>query len=133
MPLNCPDFLKMMNIFTKEQKKSFEITNTFFGKEIYSKMSNVISDMVFFLQSFQPIPSTPTLTKDSLDRSNDGVYESTTAVVRSVMSLSQKAPSTRSDELVDLIKVGFVMIFEFSYPCRRTIVENVRFVVFIWS
>ncbi|XP_053394577.1 focal adhesion kinase 1-like isoform X6 [Mercenaria mercenaria] len=50
------------------------------------------------------IPSTPTLTKESLDRSNDSVYDSTTAVVRSVMSLSQKAPSTRADELVDLIK-----------------------------
>ena len=45
------------------------------------------------------------LGKESLDRTDDRVYECTTAVVRSVMSLSQKAPSVRSDELVDLIKV----------------------------
>ncbi|KAL4235721.1 putative serine/threonine protein phosphatase [Mactra antiquata] len=55
-------------------------------------------------------PSTPklsipsTLSKDILDRSNDSVYDSTTAVVRSVMSLSQKAPACKGDELVDLIK-----------------------------
>lgn len=43
-------------------------------------------------------------TTSTLDRTNDHVYESTTAVVRSVMSLTQKAPASRSDEFVDLIK-----------------------------
>lgn len=52
---------------------------------------------------FQPLANP--LSKDNLDRTDDRVYESTTAVVRSVMSLSQKAPSVKSDELVDLIKV----------------------------
>lgn len=49
-------------------------------------------------------PPTPTLSKENLDRTNDHVYESTTSVVRSVMALTQKAPTVRPDEFVDLVK-----------------------------
>lgn len=58
--------------------------------------------------------------KESLDRTDDKVYESTTAVVRSVMSLTQKAPSVKSDELVDLIKVcKAIFVFpKMSHPVQ---------------
>ncbi|XP_055956032.1 focal adhesion kinase 1 isoform X4 [Patella vulgata] len=39
-----------------------------------------------------------------IDRSNDGVYDSTTSVVRSVMSMTKEAQTAKSDEYVDLVK-----------------------------
>lgn len=66
--------------------------------------SNSDHDITTSSAKLPPIPSTPTLKKENLDRTNDVIYESTTAVVRSVMSLSQKAPACRGDELVDLVK-----------------------------
>lgn len=63
--------------------------------------------------------------KESLDRTNDAVYESTTAVVRSVMSLTQKAPSTRADELVDLIKVRIKL--QILFKAKYFVSENVPF------
>ncbi|XP_052283061.1 focal adhesion kinase 1-like isoform X4 [Dreissena polymorpha] len=55
-------------------------------------------------QNNKSIPKPSPITKESLDRSSDPVYDSTTAVVRSVMSLSQKTPACRAEEFVDLIK-----------------------------
>ncbi|XP_021343131.1 focal adhesion kinase 1-like isoform X2 [Mizuhopecten yessoensis] len=42
--------------------------------------------------------------QQELDRNDDHVYENTTNVVRSVMSLTRVAPSIRPDEYVDLVK-----------------------------
>ena len=68
---------------------------------------------------FQPEPPpTPTVTKENLDRTNDHVYESTTSVVRSVMALTQKAPTVRPDEFVDLVKVPYC--FRLSNPTTVT-------------
>lgn len=40
-----------------------------------------------------------------LDRTNDPVYENTTSVVRSVMTLTKEVHSVKSDDYVDLVKV----------------------------
>ncbi|WAR24153.1 FAK1-like protein [Mya arenaria] len=85
------------------------------------------------LQQTESEVGSPTLSKENLDRTNDAVYDSTTAVVRSVMSLSQKAPVCRADEFVDLIKcVGLDLrallssVDEFSralFPNQRREIE----------
>ncbi|XP_052774521.1 focal adhesion kinase 1-like isoform X3 [Mya arenaria] len=86
-----------------------------------------------FMANKQSEVGSPTLSKENLDRTNDAVYDSTTAVVRSVMSLSQKAPVCRADEFVDLIKcVGLDLrallssVDEFSralFPNQRREIE----------
>ncbi|XP_041358012.1 focal adhesion kinase 1-like isoform X2 [Gigantopelta aegis] len=49
------------------------------------------------------VPTTPKPAM-TLDRTNDRVYDTTTNVVRSVMSMTKEAPSVRAEEYVDLVK-----------------------------
>ena len=46
-----------------------------------------------------------------LDRTNDRVYDTTTNVVRSVMSMTKEAHSVRAEEYVDLVKVSCPFIY----------------------
>ena len=50
------------------------------------------------VQKMEPTPTAP------LDRNNDRVYDSTTAVVRAVMALSQGVQAHQANQYLDLVK-----------------------------
>lgn len=52
----------------------------------------------------EPTPTAP------LDRNNDRVYDSTTAVVRAVMALSQGVQAHQANQYLDLVKKGNAVV-----------------------
>ncbi|KAL3867719.1 hypothetical protein ACJMK2_040583 [Sinanodonta woodiana] len=55
-------------------------------------------------QNENPAPQGPAPQGGPLDRTNDKVYDSTTKVVRSVMTFSKEAATARPDDYVELVK-----------------------------
>ncbi len=65
---------------------------------LMQKQQSQTDDRPVVVKKLEPTPTA------RLDRTHDRVYDATTAVVRSVMILSQGVQQARSDQYVDLVK-----------------------------
>ena len=73
---------------------------------IFKKIDRTIMGLHCYYYSFSSLQSLESQSSVDIDRKNDNVYSSTTAVVRAVMDMTRGVQQAKADQYIELVKVG---------------------------